>query len=423
MRLINLFSLLFLFITSAVQAQDMMRVRKTIDTLSSPYFHGRGYILDGDAKAAEYIHKRFQEAQLSPIGPSYFQDFHFSVNRITETPQLIIDGRALNAGVDFVAKASSLSGAGRAKVLPLDTLIFTDQKVRERFFSQNFHKKAVVYRYKDIKNLEKLTPSDRHKLQKAKTHIILQPKTLLTSVALEQSSTPVIEVLETAWKADTKKVKFKVKAELNTNHKARNVIGMIEGSAKPDSFIVFTAHYDHLGGQGDKVYFPGANDNASGTAMLLELAEYFSKPENTPRYSIAFISFAAEEAGLLGSTYYVQNPRFPLSQIRFLVNLDLLGTGEEGIMVVNGKVHTSEFNMLLKLNDNNKYLNQIKSRGKAANSDHYPFSEKGIPSFFIYTLGGTAAYHNIQDYSKQLPLTKFSDVFKLITNFAGQLQH
>jgi aminopeptidase YwaD len=90
---------------------------------------------------------------------------------------------------------------------------------------------------------------------------------------------------------------------------------------------------------------------------------------------------------------------------------------------VNGKVHTSEFNMLLKLNDNNKYLNQIKSRGKAANSDHYPFSEKGIPSFFIYTLGGTAAYHNIQDYSKQLPLTKFSDVFKLITNFAGQLQH
>jgi Zn-dependent M28 family amino/carboxypeptidase len=195
------------------------------------------------------------------------------------------------------------------------------------------------------------------------------------------------------------------------------VLAFIAGSAQPDSFLVLTAHYDHLGRQGREVLFPGANDNASGTAMLLELAAWYAQPRNRPRYSIAFMAFGAEEAGLVGSAFYTQHPLFPLSHIRFLVNLDLLGAGDEGLMVVNGRILEQEFNLLHQLNTRHHYLPLIKGRGKAANSDHYHFTEKGVPAFFFYTLGGPAAYHDPQDLAATLPLSGFTGVFWLIKDF------
>ncbi|TPE44098.1 M28 family peptidase [Pontibacter mangrovi] len=361
---------------------------------------------------------------LQPLsGQSYFQEFSFPVNRIVETPQLQVNGRQLVPGQDFVARSSSASGAGKAKVLPLDTLVFTDAGVAQKFFRRNFSKVALVYALQDQKRLAQLPPQYKQKLQEAKLHIILQPKNLLTTVARQQDTLPILEVLQSAWPQQAKKVHFSVTADLNPQHQAQNVASFINGSEHPDSVLVFTAHYDHLGSQGQDVYFPGANDNASGTTMLLELAQYYSRPENQPKYSMAFIAFAAEEAGLLGSLYYVQHPLFPLQRISFLLNLDLLGTGDEGLMVVNGQVHTQEFALLQRLNEQHQYLPQIKSRGKAANSDHYPFSEAGVPAFFFYTLGGTAAYHNPQDHAQQLPLTKFQEVFRLITDFAAARMH
>ncbi|WP_162054985.1 M28 family metallopeptidase [Pontibacter pamirensis] len=420
----RLYTLLLLLCpaVAAVFAQDMPRVRQTIDTLTSATMHGRGYIQEGDAKAASYIQNRFRQMELQPLGESYFQSFRFPVNTIVETPQLQVAEQVLKPGVDFVANAASASGKGNASVLTLDSTIFKDPAAAQKFFSQSFKGKAIVFRQQDQQKLSQLPQPYLQKLQQAKAHVILQPKALLTSVASQQAPLPVLEVLEAAWPKNARSLTFKVEAKLKPQHEAKNVIAYIEGSIQPDSFLVFSAHYDHLGGQGRDVYFPGANDNASGTAMMLELAEYYSLPQNRPAYSIAFIAFAAEEAGLLGSFHYTGNPLFPLQQIHFLVNLDLLGTGSEGMMVVNGKVHQQEFNMLHQLNQQHQYLPQIRSRGKAANSDHYPFSGKGVPAFFFYTLGGTAAYHNTRDYASQLPLTEFRDAFQLIVDFAGALQ-
>lgn len=148
------------------------------------------------------------------------------------------------------------------------------------------------------------------------------------------------------------------------NHQSQNVIGFIPGAVYPDSFIVFSAHYDHLGQMGSKVYFPGANDNASGCAMLLNLAKYYSLPENKPKYSIAFIAFAGEEVGLLGSDYFTKNSLFPLPKIKFVFNMDIMGTGEEGITVVNGSVFKPEFEKLKQINSDNKYIKDVKIRGK-----------------------------------------------------------
>ena len=166
---------------------------------------------------------------------------------------------------------------------------------------------------------------------------------------------------------------------------------------------------------GQDTYFPGANDNASGVSLLLNLAKHYSK--NPQPYTIVFICFSGEEAGLIGSKFFSEHPLIPLEKIRFLINLDLAGTGDEGITVVNASVFTKEFEWMKTINKEQNYFPQIKSRGKAANSDHYWFTEKGVPSFFIYALGGIKAYHDVDDRSETLPLTEYDDLFQLIVRF------
>jgi Zn-dependent M28 family amino/carboxypeptidase len=205
------------------------------------------------------------------------------------------------------------------------------------------------------------------------------------------------------------------------DHPSQNVIGYVKGSVHPDSFIIFSAHYDHLGRMGKEVYFPGANDNASGCAMVLNLARHYSKKENRPKCSMVFIFFAGEEVGLLGSEYFTKNPLFPLSRIKFLLNMDIMGTGEEGITVVNGTIFKKEFDLLSRVNADGKFIKEVRIRGKSANSDHFHFTEKGVKAFFIYTMGGTKAYHDIYDRAETLPLNEFEDLFKMITAFAGHL--
>ena len=103
-----------------------------------------------------------------------------------------------------------------------------------------------------------------------------------------------------------------------------------------------------------------------------------------------------------------------LKKIKFLINIDIAGTGDEGIKVVNGAIDTFHFNRLKRLNDENNLLKSVQPRGKAANSDHYFFTEAGVPSFFIYTLGGISAYHDVFDISATLPLTKYNELHKLL---------
>jgi len=112
---------------------------------------------------------------------------------------------------------------------------------------------------------------------------------------------------------------------------------------------------------------------------------------------------------------------FPLKNIRFLLNLDLEGTGEEGITVVNATEFPKEFETLRAVNDSGGYLAQINPRGKAPNSDHYWFVEKGVPGFFLYTLGGIKAYHDVFDKAETLPLNEYEDLFKLIKGFNKKL--
>ena len=155
---------------------------------------------------------------------------------------------------------------------------------------------------------------------------------------------------------------------------------------------------------------------------MLDMATYFVK--NPQKYTIAFIAFGAEEAGLVGSLYYVNNPLVPLSKTKFVFNMDLMGSGDKGATIVNATLFPKEFEILKTINEEGEYLSKIKARGKAANSDHYFFSEAGVPAFFIYLMGEYTHYHIPADSAKNLELGPYYEKsFLLVRDFILYLSH
>jgi aminopeptidase YwaD len=403
-------------------AQDMQRVRSHINTLCSPAMHGRGYVNQGDKVAATYIRNAFMQYNVESFRDGYFQYFNIDINTFPGNVVLKSNKQELKPGIDYIVDPASGSGKGSGLLFLLDTAIFSDVQARDRFLETRLNNKVLVYRSRDRVKLAALPEVVYFKMKEAKALIELQDGKLTASLATEQISKPVFKVLEQSFDLTAKKVSYELDASLVKNYTTQNVIGYIEGKVQPDSFVAITAHYDHLGRMGEEVYFPGANDNASGVSMMLELAAWYALPENRPDYSIMFVAFGAEEVGLVGSRYYTQNPFFPLSKISFLINLDLLGTGDDGLMTVNATVFPEAFALLEQVNQQGEYIQPLAKRGKAANSDHYFFSESGVPAFFHYTLGGITAYHNVHDIPETLPLTKYSQVYKLLKDFIAALQ-
>ena len=116
----------------------------------------------------------------------------------------------------------------------------------------------------------------------------------------------------------------------------------------------------------------------------------------------------------------MENPVFPLEKIRFLINLDMVGECQDGVTVVNATKHPEAFAQLEALNTKTKLLPSVQSRGEAANSDHYPFSERGVPAFFLYGNGGKGHYHDVFDTAGDLSFTNTENLEKLLIRFVEQ---
>ena len=380
--MIKVFTLVgFILICLTVQSQDIAFARRLVDTLTSPHFWGRGYTKNGMKKAGDYIADQYKIFGLMPVdGKSFKQHFKYSANIFPGRMELTINGKNLFAGKDFI-------------VLP---------------DSRNIHANGLLQQV-----------DSTHFINKSYRFIVSLEDKLTWSVAVRKADFAQVQVDKKSLHEIPVSFQVDIESKLVDDFEAANICAWVKGTNHPDSILVLTAHYDHLGGMGKEVYFPGANDNASGTALLLSLAKYYAAHPQS--YTIAFISFAGEEAGLIGSKYFTEHPLFPLSNIRFLLNLDLQGTGQEGITVVNATEFPHEFKLLNEVNDANKFLTKINARGKAANSDHYWFSEMNVPAFFWYTLGGINAYHDVFDKAETLPMNEFEDLFRLILGFNERL--
>jgi aminopeptidase YwaD len=402
-----------LFFSTLLFSQNLLYVRGVIDTLTSPGFYGRGYVNKGDKIAADFIVKQLKKDKLSFFNSDARQPFYLNVNTFPGELELRINNLSKTPGKDYIVMPDAQSMKQSYKTMVLNEKTLSTPKLIKKFNKGKYSNVSMVVDtgFKDLKN---------KKLKETPLLIYIRDKGISWHVSNEQSQSKHAEILinRNAIPLDIKDVSVNIEAKQQDNYPTQNVVGYIRGKMVPDSFIVFGAHYDHLGMMGSGACFPGANDNASGTAMLLDLAAHFSKPENQPDYSMVFIFFSGEEAGLLGSEYYTQHPLFPLKNIKFMLNLDMVGTGSDGIKVVNGSIFKPEFEKLKALNEKGGYLKAISERGEAANSDHYFFYKNGVKCFFIYTLGGEyKEYHTVGDKAAGLPLTKYNELFKLVCDF------
>ncbi len=399
-------------------SQDLTYARRLVDTLAAAGLHGRGYVASGDQMAAQLIAEEFQKHGLQAFGNSFFQNYSFPVNSFPSAMQLVVKGDTLIPGRDFLVSSGCRSISGTYKLVWMTDTGLTVSALRKKIKGMNLAGSFLV--------LERL-PALMHKtdLKGVKGVILLREGRMVWSVsnARKLRKMAALEVQREKLPAGTDSVSMHIDQVFIKKHQTRNVVAHIEGRTRKDSFLVITAHYDHLGQLGRDVYFPGANDNASGTAMMLDLARHYALPENRPEYSMVFMAFSGEEAGLMGSRHYVKHPLFPLKNIRFLVNLDMVGTGGDGIGLVNGILYGKETGLLKSINDANNYLKEIKVRGPSAHSDHHPFYEKGVPSVFIYTMGDNYKdYHNPDDQAGRLPYTGYEKLFRLLTTFFKELQ-
>ncbi len=420
---LNFIPAILILLSQISFAQDIKYARSLIDTLASPGMHGRGYVADGDKIAAKFLAGEFEKMGLLSFVPGYRQTYSFPMNTLPGKLEALANQKQLKAGSDFQVWAATPSIKGTYKVVSFPSEILLNTKKLKKFSSKDYRQKFILLDKKGITDKKALAVLDSLKFYnflKAPCLIYVSDTKLTGSVMIgfKQRNYAVIDLRREALPKKLKTFSLEVESEFISSHKAANVIGWIKGQAQPDTLLVFTAHYDHLGRMGKDVFYPGANDNASGTAMVTDLARHYSQPGNQPYYSMAFILLSGEEAGLLGAKYCASHPPFDLKKIKFLVNLDMVGTGSEGITMVNATKFKDAYDRMVKINADNEYILTVKERGESCNSDHCPFYEKGVPAVFIYSLGKEfTEYHNPDDQSSTLPLSEYNDIFRLMRDF------
>jgi aminopeptidase YwaD len=398
-------------------AQDVMYARACIKTLCSEEFLGRGYVQNGDKIAANFIRQEFTKHKVLPLGEKYFQTLGFPVIYYPNEVSISLDDKHVFAGNDYIINPGCPSIKGSYKVLVIDSTMVDNVSEFNKIKALNLKNYFLVLddlKGKNFKHPERAEQFLKNTLQ-AKGLIYKNNSSLVWSLSMEFAPYPILYFKTGTFPNLVLKMDIRIDAAHKV-HGTQNVLGYIKGSVQPDSFMVFTAHYDHLGKMGYDAVFPGANDNASGVAMMLDMAKYYAK--NPPPYSVAFIAFAGEEIGLVGSYYFVENPLIPLDKISLLINMDLMSTGDEGLTAVNATEFPFLFEQLKLSNIAGQYLPDIAARGKSANSDHHYFTEAGVPSFFFYLRGNYHHYHDVDDTYEAITMSKYNEAFKLIVDFA-----
>jgi hypothetical protein len=209
---------------------------------------------------------------------------------------------------------------------------------------------------------------------------------------------------------------------------APNTVGILEGSDPQlkNEYVVFSAHMDHIGitpGQADSIN-NGADDDASGTAGVIELAEAFSRPGARPKRSLIILTVSGEEKGLWGSNYFATHPPVPLKQIVADINIDMIGRNWADTIVAIGKEHSDLGATLERVNAAHPELRMtaIDDRWPQERfyfrSDHYNFARKGVPILFFFN-GVHEDYHEVSDSPEKIDSGKEARILKLLY-FLGQ---
>jgi aminopeptidase YwaD len=467
----NLFLTLvfFTFINSHPQVPDTglesinsKSLMQTVQTLCSREFDGRLPGSEGYNRAANFASEKFAKVGLQPAGDEgFFQYLNVEYNKIDAPAvfNLIMNNKSYPylLGKDFVLRG--FTGAANM-TLPV---AFCGYGISRPDLGYDDYEKINVKN--KIVMVFKQNPSWKindkawgNEYPREKSHIAYnhgargilfisrpndeKPQPLIGSVmhgegeqidsfpqlhiSLEAANDFLsfinMSINECQTRIDEKKTPFsfltKRKAEIivNTQYeksaKTMNVVGKIEGTDTElkEEYLVIGAHLDHVGSQAG-LLFPGANDNASGSAAVLELAEAFQKSELKPRRSILFVLFASEEQGLFGSKHFVENINIDSEKIVAMFNFDSIGSGDS-IQVGNGKSSPELWDLAKKIDKGNFNL-VVEDTWSGGGADLTPFYEKGIPGLYFVSKYSYEHLHLPTDTPETLNLDLLTNIVRL----------
>ena len=402
-----------------------------ITLLSSDSLEGRETGKKGQKMAADYIQKHFESLGLqAPVEGSYYQKFNlYQIHR--GEAGMTINGRNFKnlkemvywasvpfekdeveivyvnkaqkediEGIDVKGKFLALQAEGQFTPI-LETLEEAGAK-GALVFAEDSSRMNMVLRYG----------------QYYATHGSLsrtEPSTdgLASLVVYKELAQEIFRKPLSALKIDDK-ANAELFAEINTEViETENVLGYLEGTEKKDEVIVLTAHYDHIGVQDGKVY-NGADDDASGTTAVLEIAEAFVKAKKDghgPKRSILFMPVTGEEKGLLGSAHYAENPVFPLENTVTNLNIDMIGRvdsahmdNREFVYLIGSNRISTELHQISEAMNENYTKLELDYTYNAEDhpdriyyrSDHWNFAKNGVPIIFYFN-GTHPDYHQHTD--------------------------
>ena len=414
----TLITILLVLASMMATGQDTAHYKRLIKALSSAKYQGRGYAKDGANKAGKFLQKEFMKAGVDVV---LVQPFKLDINTFCGQMEMWADGRKLHAGVDFSMREYSPGIHGTFPVYHVDTLNFdADRMFADLAKPENANCLVAcefwfTYRHKAaFSRLQKAgectnagliyTWESPIKFFKAYGHYVIdKPILWVTPEAID----------------GVKNVRAEVDNKFLKDYECFNVIAKVEGQ-RHDSCYVFTAHYDHIGNLGRKIFYAGANDNASGTAAIVTLAEHYAK--HRPPYDMYFIAFSGEDANLRGSTWYADHPVVPLRQIKYLFNIDMIGDNNPVQYCEVSDEGMRGFSLFEQINDREHYFRSLHRGELAANSDHYPFATRHVPCIFLENEKGDAFqyYHTIFDTYKTVRFDSYEPVFRLVRDFVEQ---
>jgi hypothetical protein len=210
-----------------------------------------------------------------------------------------------------------------------------------------------------------------------------------------------------------KKIKMEIHSYYTKEKETMNVVGVLEGSDSilKNECVVIGAHLDHVGEQAGEIYFPGANDNASGSSAVIEIARAFVNSGIKPKRTIVFILFSNEESGLQGAQYYTDHPIYPLGKTTAMFNLDCIAFGDS-IQVGNGE-SVQELWKIASNNDKQFTQMMVSRTWKGGGADATVFHKKNIPCLYFVSTNSYEHLHLTTDKPETLNKTLFEKVTKL----------
>ncbi len=429
-------------------------LKESVSTLASDEFEGRATGERGQKLAAEYIANKYKIAGVLPPvktnqGDSYFQEFHLYRSRYNtsyfkrgdEVKSNLVDflyySRMETMGEEYI----EMVFCGDIKDFDLRGL-----DVKNKFIAFSAEE-MTGWRSKlnELENSEAagyfiiVRNEDQYRYALNRFGVVMigekiefnvddmGTKTIIANPALaewvfEQS----FQSLVRKGRGLTKKIIFNADMLIETID-SENVLGFVPGSEKPEEVVVVSAHYDHLGIKDGKIY-NGADDNASGTSAIIEMAEAFATAAENgdgPKRSLLFIAFSGEEEGLLGSKYYVTHPEIPLSNTVANLNIDMIGRQDlkysedpnyvyiigsdriskslDNIAQSVNKDYSTDLRLDYRYNDLSD-PNQYYKR-----SDHFSFAQQNIPIIFYFS-GTHGDYHQPTDTVDKINFEKIKKI-------------